>query len=152
MIHSTMWNELDTMRREMESLFNGFTARSAYPSPRASLFGESRHHYPALRMHQDTDAVYVEAALPGVDPESLDMTVKSNVLTLSGEKGCFSGDTDKVVVRRSERPAGKFSRRFKLPTEVDADQVSAEYTDGMLKVTLPKAEAAKPKQISIKVA
>ena len=152
MIQSTMWKEFDTMRREMESIFNGMRSRPVSTLPRAWFFGEAGGSYPALRVHQDSDAVYVEAALPGVDPEALDLTVEGNVLTVSGEKGRFFGESDKEVVRRSERATGKFVRRLTLPAEVDADRVGAEYTNGMLVVTLPKAEVAKPKQISIKAA
>nr|NIQ93207.1 Hsp20/alpha crystallin family protein [Desulfuromonadales bacterium]NIR33245.1 Hsp20/alpha crystallin family protein [Desulfuromonadales bacterium]NIS39552.1 Hsp20/alpha crystallin family protein [Desulfuromonadales bacterium] len=91
--------------------------------------------------------LYVEALVPGIDAENLELSVMRGVLTLSGERKAENGK-EKTWHRR-ERGAGKFMRTVELPVEVDADKVKAEYANGVLTVTLPKAESAKPKRISI---
>jgi HSP20 family protein len=96
--------------------------------------------------------VYVEALAPGVDPASLSLSVLRNVLTISGEKRRVPGDIKPEAFHRSERATGKFIRNIELPVEVDENKVKADYENGLLMVTLPKAEQAKPKQISVQVA
>jgi HSP20 family protein len=86
-----------------------------------------------------------------VDPESINLAVIRNVLTVSGEKRRHPEDIKPEALHRSERAAGKFVRTIELPVEVDADHVKAEYKHGILMMTLPKAETAKPKQISVSV-
>jgi len=100
---------------------------------------------------QDRDHVYIEALAPGLDPNAIDLSVVRNVLTISGEKRRHAEDIKPEAFHRNERAAGKFIRTIELPVEVNADQVKAEYKHGILMVTLPIAEAAKPKQISIHV-
>jgi HSP20 family protein len=86
---------------------------------------------------------------PGLDPDAIDLSVVRNVLTISGEKRHHLEDIKPEAFQ--ERATGKFIRTIELPVEVDADQVKAEYKHGILMVTLPIAEAAKPKQISVQV-
>jgi HSP20 family protein len=92
----------------------------------------------------------VEALAPGINSESLNLTVVRNTLTVAGEKPAPAGVAPEAF-HRSERAAGKFIRTIDLPVEVNADKVSARYTDGLLTITLPKAEAAKPRQIKVSV-
>ena len=105
-------------------------------------------------LHEGPEALYVEAMVPGVDPETLDLSVVRRTLTLAGEKRPLHAntDTEPKVFHRKERSEGRFERRFTLPMEVDADKVSAEYADGMLRVTLPKLDQDTPKQVSIQTA
>ncbi len=152
MIQGTMWQELDGFRREMESIFNGLASTSYSTSPLAKIFSESNSYHPDLHVREDDEAVYVEAAVPGVDPQSLDISIEHNTLTLSGEKSRFVESDDTEVFRRQERSAGQFARTLNLPSEIDPEQVSAECTHGVLRVTLPKAEKAKPKRIIINTA
>jgi HSP20 family protein len=147
-----MWKEIDSMRREMETFFNDWTSRTPRWSPMSQLLNATGGHYPSLQMCDDDEAVFVEAVIPGVDPESLDLSVERNLLTLSGEKPQRFGANEPTAFHRKERFAGKFMRRMRLPAEVDADQVRAEYAYGVLKVKLPKAATAKPRQISIEAA
>jgi len=104
---------------------------------------------PQLSVWEDEHAVYAEADLPGVDAAKLEVTVnEGNQLTIQGERTApeFPG----AVWLRQERPFGKFTRVVGLPALVDADKVEAKYTDGVLRLTLPKHEAAKPRKIVVK--
>lgn len=104
---------------------------------------------PQMNVWEDEHAVYAEADLPGVDPAKLEITVnEGNQLTVIGERTPpeFPG----AVWLRQERPFGKFTRVVGLPALVDADKVEAKYVDGVLKLLLPKHEAAKPRKIVVK--
>jgi HSP20 family protein len=104
-----------------------------------------------LNLLEDQNHVYIEALTPGVDPKSLNLTVMQNRLTLSGEKSGVR-EIKPEAFHRNERASGKFVRTIDLPMEVDEGAIQAEYKNGLLVVTLPKAEKAKPKQINVKVA
>jgi HSP20 family protein len=96
----------------------------------------------------------VEAMAPGVDPDTMQLSVVGNTLSIAGEKRRVAGDVQPEAFHRSERATGKFVRHIELPVEVvdvDEGKVQAEYTNGLLTVTLPKAEKAKPKQIAVQV-
>ncbi|HOJ34636.1 MAG TPA: Hsp20/alpha crystallin family protein [Candidatus Hydrogenedentes bacterium] len=152
-----MWDlvrELESLRREMERAFENFGADfGIHPWFRtAFLPGRAARAYPMLNISEDRDAVYVEALAPGLDTETLEISVLNNRLRIAGEKQALSKDIKPEAFHRSERSAGRFVRTIDLPTEVDAEKVTAEYKNGMLLITLPKAEAAKPKQITVKVA
>jgi HSP20 family protein len=86
-----------------------------------------------------------------VDPQSLDLSMMQNRLTLSGEKSRIPNEIKPEAFHRSERASGKFVRTIDLPAEVNEQAIQAEYKNGLLLVTLPKAEKAKPKQISVKL-
>ncbi len=105
-----------------------------------------------MNLHEDKDYIYVEAMAPGVDPDSLNLAVVHNTLTVSGEKKRAPGDIKREAFHREERAGGKFVRTITLPVEIDESRVNAQYKDGLLLITLPKAEKAKPKQISVQVA
>jgi HSP20 family protein len=105
---------------------------------------------PALDVYEDTNNVYVKAELPGLKKEDIEVSLEDGVLNLSGERKNETR-TDKAAQHRSERFVGKFNRSLTLPAEVKFDQVDANYKDGVLTVTLPKAEQAKRKNIEVKV-
>ena len=88
--------------------------------------------------------------LPGVDPKDVDVRVENNVLTLRGERK-FENEVKREHYHRVERAYGTFSRSFTLPNVVDTEKIKADYRDGILQVSLPQKEEAKPKQISISV-
>ena len=92
----------------------------------------------------------LKAEVPGVDPKDVDILVENNVLTLRGERK-FDEDVKKESYHRVERSYGTFTRSFTLPNVVDTDKIKAEHKDGVLRVTLPKKEEAKPRQIQISV-
>jgi len=92
----------------------------------------------------------VHAELPGLNKDDIKVTLEDNVLTIEGERKHEDEQKDKPFFRR-ERSYGKFKRAFKLGTEVQADKIAANYKDGILTLTLPKSEAAKPRQIDVAV-
>ena len=104
---------------------------------------------PAVSVWEDEQAIYAEADLPGVDPAKLEVTVtEGNQLTIQGER--FAPEITGAVWVRQERPFGKFVRAVMLPSLVNADRVEAKYENGVLRLTLPKHEAAKPRKITVK--
>jgi HSP20 family protein len=104
--------------------------------------------YPPLNIWGDSDKVYAEAELPGMQLDHLEIYVtEENQLTVQGERRKL--ELDKGVWCRQERGFGQFSRTITLPVKVDADKVEARFEHGVLFVTLPKSEAAKPRRISV---
>ncbi len=104
---------------------------------------------PALDLYQNNDNVVAVVELPGMRKEDIEISLHDGTLTISGERE--STTTNGENAERTERFSGKFRRSITLPTRVDAGKVSATYKDGILTVTLPKAEEAKPKQIKVNV-
>ncbi len=105
---------------------------------------------PALDVHQDKDTLFVAVELPGMKREDVKLSLHDGILTLSGERRHEKAHDEKASLR-NERFFGRFERSLNLPFAVDAARVAASYEDGVLTVTLPKAEEAKPRQIDINV-
>jgi HSP20 family protein len=149
------WNPFEDMaalRREIDRAFSEF-GRGENPLYKvAFLPGTGPRRYPLINLSEDKDKLYVEALTPGVDPKSLNVTVMQNRLTLSGEKSPIGSDVKPEAFHRNERASGKFLRALDLPVEVDDVNVQAEYKNGLLLVSIPKAEKAKPKRITVNVA
>ncbi len=146
------FQQLDALRREIDRAFQKFGVESGPLFRVAFLPGRLARGYPLMNLHEDKDHIYVEAIAPGVDPDSLKLAVVHNTLTVSGEKKRAPGDIKPEAFHREERAGGKFVRTITLPVEIDESKVNAQYKDGLLLITLPKAEKAKPKQISVQVA
>jgi len=104
--------------------------------------------FPLINMAEDKESYFLCAELPGIKAEDLDISITGNRLAISGERKIPS-ENKSAKYHRREREAGKFSRMLSLPNEVDASKVEAKITDGVLTVTLPKAETAKPRQITV---
>lgn len=157
MIQHAMWKEIDNFRREMENVFQGLSDSPVNGSPFARWTRET--HYPDIRVHQDEGAIKVEAVVPGVDPDSLSLSIEDNTVILAGEKPSWAepqkasenGSDDGEVFHRKERAEGAFKRSIPLPVKVDADQTTAEYTHGVLRITLPKADRRHPVKIDVAV-
>jgi len=151
------WNwdplqEMDMMRRAMGRFFGD--GPGSWPSPAfrvAFLPGRAARNYPMINLTEDRDAFYVEALAPGIDPNSINVTVVHNSLTIAGEKLPADAGVETEAFHRNERAAGRFVRTIDLPSEVDDQKVKADYKNGLLLITLPKTERAKPKQIAVKV-
>jgi HSP20 family protein len=135
------WSNL---RDELDSLFElPLTGLSR----QAQLFGGWS---PALDLYQNSDNVVAMVELPGMKKEEIEISLHDGVLTIAGERKHEGGNGQDA--ERTERYVGKFRRSIALPVQVDATKVTATYRDGILTVTLPKAEEAKPKQIQVNVA
>ena len=101
-----------------------------------------------VNFSQDEEHVYVDALVPGVDPKETDITVLRNTITISGERKPFV-EREGQIVHRSELGSGKFSRTLELPDDINPDKISAECRNGILRITLAKAEHARAKKIEI---
>ena len=146
------FRELEALRREVDQVFDGYGTWRRPFSRFSFLPALGARSYPLLNIGEDTDNVYVEALAPGLDPKSLEITVQNNELKIAGDKSIITPDVKPEDYHRNERSAGRFVRTTKLPSEVDSEKVKAQYKTGMLLITLPKSEEAKPKQISVEVA
>ena len=139
------FRHLSTLRDEIDRLFE---------SPLNALTSDSHQFLnswlPAVDLHEDRDHLLLKAELPGMQKEDIDISLHGDVLTLSGERK-EEKTFEQAETYRAERFLGKFRRTFTLPVAVDPNRVQAAYKDGILTVTLPKAEEAKPKQIQVKV-
>ncbi len=146
-----LYRDMEALRREIDRAFQEF-GYSDESLPRvAFLPGREPRRYPLINLLEDKDNLYIEAVTPGVDPDSMSVTVLQNRVTLSGEKGRVAADIQPEAFHRNERASGKFVRVVDLPVEVSDTKVEAAYRDGLLLLTLPKAEKAKPKQINVRV-
>jgi HSP20 family protein len=102
---------------------------------------------PALDLYQNNDNLVAVVELPGMRKEDIEISLHDGTLSIGGERKSLSSNGDKA--ERSERYVGSFRRSISLPARVDVNKVSATYRDGILTVTLPKAEEAKPKRIDV---
>lgn len=141
-----VFRELDNLRRDIDEAFRGAGIYRPLASTFLSPAGARR--FPLVNFGEDEGHVYVDALVPGVDPKDTDLTVLRNTVTISGERKPFVEQKGQVV-HRSELGSGRFSRTLELPVDIDPDKVNAEYRDGILRISLAKAEHAKPRKISI---
>ncbi len=145
------FRELDALRREVDRAFEDYGAWKWPFSRTAFVPWVSARTYPLLNVGEDKDNLYVEALAPGLDPDSIEISVLRDTLRIAGQKAPLNPDIKPEAFHRSERGAGKFVRTLTLPVEVDSEKVSAQYKNGLLLLTLPKHERAKPKQITVAV-
>ena len=138
------FGRLSDLRDEIDLLFDLPLAGATGTSPWMSGWT------PALDVYEDKNQFQVKAELPGMKKEDIEISLHNSSLTLSGERKSNQVSKDEGVYR-SERYFGRFQRTVDLPTNVQEDKVKAEYRDGILSITLPKIEEAKPKQISVSV-
>jgi len=103
---------------------------------------------PRCDIYEEGDTIVVKAEVPGIDRNDLDLQIENNVLTLRGERK-REQEVKSENLYRTERFYGSFTRSFTLPVTVDTEKIKAEYNDGVLKVTLPKVEEAKPRKIKV---
>lgn len=112
-----------------------------------SAFGQARPTYPSVDVTDKDDTITVKAILPGINKETLELTILGDSLTISGEKKALINEGVNYI--RHERPHGKFRKLIDLPYSVEQDKTSATYANGILVVKMPKAESAKPRQIAV---
>ncbi len=132
---------LARLHNEMDTLFNSFFGGLDFP--------QLESIWPALELTETADAVKVQAELPGCKIEDIDISVHGNNLVISGEKKQTQEKKGEGYYQ-SERVYGSFRREIMLPTEVEAGKVDAAYKDGILSITVPKAERTKPVKVKIK--
>jgi HSP20 family protein len=134
-----LWGEMGRVHTELNRLFGHFDGGQRALSPLG----------PAVNVWEDEQSVYAEADLPGHNPEKLEVFVtEGDQLTIQGERTHTAPEG--AVWHRQERGFGQFLRQVELPALVDADKVEAKYEQGVLRLTLPKSEAAKPRKIAVK--
>mgnify|MGYP001247390040 FL=1 len=138
------WNPLNDMmnlQREFNRVFSGFDSKRDEDY-------ESAVWSPMVDIVEDEDKYQLSFDLPGMKKEDIRMNFIEGTLKISGERMAMEEKTDSTC-HRVERLSGKFYRSFNFPTQVNSDKISARYEDGVLTVTVPKAEEVKPRQISI---
>ncbi len=148
-----IFEEMERMRREIDRILDE-TRLSAWTFPFSKISflpGLRPRAYPLLNVAEDKDNYYVDALAPGIEPKSLNVSVVKNQLVISGEKEPLPQEVKPESIHRSERSAGRFARSLALSADVDIDKVQANYVNGMLRIILPKQEAAKPRQIPVNV-
>ena len=139
------FRDLVATQRDFDRLF-----REAF-SP---MFGEgevsTRTWAPPVDIYETDENLVLKAELPGIDPNNVEIRVEDNSLYLKGERK-FEKEVKEQNYHRVERSYGTFTRTFSLPSSIDADKVTANYKEGVLTLTMPKREEAKPKTIKINV-
>ena len=141
---ATWPSDLFGIQREMNRMFDGFFRGTGDEDYTLSSWT------PAVDIAEHDDEYLVKVELPGVNKDEVKLTLENNILTIRGEKK-QEKETKKENYHRVERSYGSFQRSFTLPAAVKADKIDASYKDGILTVSLPKAEEAISKQIEVKV-
>jgi HSP20 family protein len=137
---SSVFEELDRMRRQLDRVFD---ADAGTPG---GLLGSGV--FPQINLTEDAERFYLRAELPGVKADEIQMQATGKNLSISGERKIES-ENEGVRYHRREREAGKFSRIIAMPTDIDPDRIEAKMENGILTIRVPKAEAVKPRQITI---
>jgi HSP20 family protein len=140
------FGEMVTLRQAMDRLFE-----DSFVSPLTLRSYNGEAPAPALDVHQTADEIVVTAALPGVKPDDVDITITGQTLSIRGEfKADEKVERDQYLYR--ERRHGSFHRQLQLPVRVQGDAASATFEDGVLTLRIPKSEDVKPRQIQVKAA
>ena len=135
----SIWQEMDQLQREMNRLFDVTSKERVFNAP----------NYPAINIWTNEDGQLISAEMPGIHPDDIDIDVTGDALSISGERKPDEVAKDANYHRR-ERSYGSFSRAIQLPFMVDTNKVEAYFKNGILMINLPRAEADKPKKITIK--
>lgn len=136
---SSLFAPVSEFEREIDRLVH-----SAFSNAFPQVTINARRAYPAVDLYEDKDHLFFRAELPGLDKKDIHVELTDGVLTLSGERKSFGKDGE-------EKTSSKFSRSVSVPTKVEQEKISAAYENGVLTVTLPKAEEVKPKRVAIEV-
>jgi HSP20 family protein len=137
------FNNFFRLRDELDQLFD-------IGLPLANIRSVPRGTFPAINMQEGKDSATIQAHLPGIDPKQIELSIEDNVLTIKGKRETGTSG-EKINCHRRERFSGEFSRIVSLPEGLDSEKVAAQYKDGILNISISKAEAKKPKQISVTV-
>jgi HSP20 family protein len=144
-----MLTELDNLRREVDEAFRS----AGFNRPFGSTFLApiTTRRFPLVNFSEDDGNLFIEALVPGVDPKNIDLSVVRNSVTIGGDRKTFE-EQEGQIVHRCELGSGKFSRTLELPVDINPDKIKAECKDGIMQITLGKAEYAIPRKIEIKPA
>lgn len=135
-----MWREMERFQRDMNRLFDDFSPQM-----------RSAPSFPAVNIWADKDSVLITAEMPGLDANNIELNILEDTLTINGERAVEALPAG-AIYHRQERGFGKFARNIRLPYRVDAKKVKATFRNGILEVSLPRAEEDRPKKIAVKVA
>lgn len=136
------WDEMERMARQMHWLTGGIRGKSGTPMFAAKVF-------PAINITEDKEKYYVRTELPGIKSDAIKLEIIGRNLTIAGERQIHS-EGENARYHRKEREAGRFSRVISLPGDIEVNKVEAKLINGLLTVAIAKAEAAMPKQITVK--
>ncbi len=146
MIRRDPMSELRNVQEEVNRIFN-----TTFPKWFQNEEGLVKGNWtPSVDIYEGENSIVLEADLPGLKAEDFRLSIENYVLTLTGERK-FEKEAKGESYHRVERQYGSFTRTFSLPTTVNVDQVAAEFRDGVLRVTLPKREEVKARQIQVAV-
>jgi len=135
-----IFSDLGRLQRELQQAFD--------TGP--SIRGFGRSGFPALNVGGTPQAVELYAFAPGLDPDKIELNLERGVLTISGERASeLSGRDEKAAVHINERFAGRFRRVVNLPDDIDVNNVTADYRDGVLHISLKRRESAQPRRIAV---
>lgn len=134
------WREMNDTHHRANALFDEFFFPAGMQANTA--------WNPVVDVYETDDHFVIKADLPGIDKKDIALDVKEGVLTLKGERHADE-EVKKENTHFRERVFGRFVRAFKLPDHVDADKITADYANGVLKIEIPKPEAVKPRQITV---
>lgn len=138
--YAAPFSDLVRLRSQMDQLFDGLSGASQMPT--AGVF-------PLINVAEDKEAYRIRAELPGIKADELDITVTGKSLAIAGERK-ISEETNGAKYHRRERKSGSFRRMVSLPGLISADKVEATCNNGVLTLVLPKADEARPRQITVK--
>jgi len=149
----TRWNpakELISVEKEFSKLFDSFNNRFGLKSSKEDEDFANAVWSPLTDIREDEDKYSLHLDLPGVKKEDVKITFNNGQIAISGERN-FEKEEKNSKYHHVERAFGKYYRAFNLPEKILEDKIDAEFKDGILKITIPKAEEAKPKQIEVKI-
>ncbi len=132
-------------RDEVDRLVSNFVAHPTVAGATRYVTGRG---FPALNLWEDNENLYAECELPGVRSEDLDVSVVGNELSIKGRR--TDAGEPQATFHRRERGCGPFARTVQVPSEIDSDRVQANLREGILRITLPKAESAKPRKVQVR--
>ncbi|MGA1864145.1 MAG: Hsp20/alpha crystallin family protein [bacterium] len=140
-----LFHDIRDLQNEIDRLFEWPAAL-----PRVYYTTSTHSNYPPMNLREDEENLYLDTRIPGLEKDDFQINIKNNTLSISGKKPAPENIEAKDY-HRKERVTGTFIRAVALPVEVNPEKIQADYERGILSITLPKAESAKPKQISITV-
>lgn len=145
-MRTTIYEPFSTIRRLQEEMNQ---ALGGGLSPDDNSTSAVSHWVPAVDVHEEPQRYVISADVPGVDPDTIEITMENGVLTISGERCAERSEERAGGARRVERVYGNFYRRFALPDTADAEHVEARSVHGVLEVTIPKKVQTQPKKIKV---